>query len=242
MLRGAADMHVGMSGVYRERNELDAAKQQLLESDELGEHTGLGQNPYRRRVAMARISQVQGTWTALSTFSKRQSACTWVTSPRMCVLSWRPRYAVWLAQGRVGEALGWAREQGLSAEDDLSYLREFEYITLARVLLARYQAELADHIMDEVAQLLARLLIAAEEGERAGSVIEILIVQALTHYAQGDIPAALVPLERALKLAAPEGYVRIFVDGGPPMASLLSAAASQGISPDYTRQAAGFPC
>ncbi len=44
---------------------------------------------------------------------------------------------VWIAQGRLGEALGWAREQGLSADDDLSYLREFEHITLARLLLAR---------------------------------------------------------------------------------------------------------
>ena len=48
------------------------------------------------------------------------------------------RARVWIAQGRLGEALGWAREQGLSADDDLSYLREFEHITLARVLLARH--------------------------------------------------------------------------------------------------------
>ena len=51
---------------------------------------------------------------------------------------------VWVAQGRLDEALGWAREQGLSAEDDLSYLREFEHITLARVLLARYKSDRAD--------------------------------------------------------------------------------------------------
>ncbi len=43
-----------------------------------------------------------------------------------------------IAQGSLGEALGWAREQGLSVDDDLSYLREFEHITLARVLLARH--------------------------------------------------------------------------------------------------------
>ena len=70
--------------------------------------------------------------------------------------------------------------------------------------------------------LLERLLKAAEEGGRTGSVIEILVLQALAHQAQGDIPAALVPLERALTLAEPEGYVRIFVDEGPPMAQLLS--------------------
>ncbi len=49
---------------------------------------------------------------------------------------------VWIAQGRLGEALGWVREQGLVAKDDLSYLREFEHITLARVLLARYKSDM----------------------------------------------------------------------------------------------------
>ena len=76
--------------------------------------------------------------------------------------------------------------------------------------------------MLEAMGLLERLLQAAEEGERTGSVIEILVLQALAHHVQGDIPAALVPLERALTLAEPEDYVRIFVDEGPPMAVLLA--------------------
>ena len=85
-------------------------------------------------------------------------------------------------------------------------------------------------------RLLERLLQAAEEGGRTGSVIEILVLQALAHQAQGDIPAALACLERALTLAEPEGYVRIFVDEGPPMASLLRAAAKQGIARNYVRR------
>jgi LuxR family transcriptional regulator, maltose regulon positive regulatory protein len=76
--------------------------------------------------------------------------------------------------------------------------------------------------MLEAVGLLERLLQAAEEGERTGSVIEILALQALAHQVQGDIPAALVLLERALTLAEPEGYVRIFVDEGPPIAVLLT--------------------
>ena len=44
---------------------------------------------------------------------------------------------IWVAQGRLADALAWAREQGLSADDELSYLREFEHITFARVLLAQ---------------------------------------------------------------------------------------------------------
>ena len=65
-------------------------------------------------------------------------------------------------------------------------------------------------------------------------MIEILVVQALAHQAHGDIPAALIPLERALTLAEPEGYVRMFVDEGPPMAHLLREAAARGIMPAYT--------
>jgi LuxR family maltose regulon positive regulatory protein len=142
---------------------------------------------------------------------------------------------VWLAQGRVGQALGWARERGLCAHDDLSYLREFEHITLARVLLARYQSERPDGSMLEALGLLERLLQAAEEGKRTGSVIEILVLEALAHQVQGDIPATLVPLSRALALAEPAGYIRIFVDEGPPMVHLLEAAAKHGIAPHYVR-------
>src|SRR5947209_15485408 len=123
------------------------------------------------------------------------------------VAAWKAR--VWVAQGRVGEAFGWARERGLSVSDDLSYLREFEHITLARVLLARSKSDRTDHSMREAMELLERLLKAAEAGERTGSVIEILMLQALAHQAQGNIPAALAPLERALMLAEPEGYIRL---------------------------------
>jgi len=143
---------------------------------------------------------------------------------------------VCVALGRVGDALGWARERGLSVEDDLSYLREFEHITLARVLLARHATEPAEHSLHVATRLLERLLRAAEEGATTGSVIEILVLQALARQARGDIPAALASLERALTLAEPEGYVRIFVDEGPPMASLLRAVAKRWSASSYVRR------
>jgi len=156
------------------------------------------------------------------------------------------RARVWVALGRLGEALSWARERGLSVEDDLTYLRELEHITLARVLLAEYTAGRAERSIHEANRLLERLLPAAEEGARTGSVIEILVLQALAHQMQGDIPAALASLQRALTLAEPEGCVRVFVDEGPPMAALLRAATrvtpgeQQGVAPSvapsYVRQ------
>ncbi len=90
--------------------------------------------------------------------------------------------------------------------------------------------------MLEAMGLLERLLQAAEEGGRTGSVIEILVLQALAHQMQGDIPAALMALQQALTLAEPEGYVRMFVDEGSPMTLLLEKAAKHGIAPNYVRQ------
>ena len=236
VLRGTADMHVGMSELLRERDDLHAAMQHLLRSKELGERTGLPQNRYRWRVAMARIREAQGDLDgALDLLCEADRLYVSDFFPNV-----RPVAAivsrVWVAQGRVGEALGWAREQGLSIEDDLSYLREFEHITLARVLLARSKSDRADRSMLEAMGLLERLLHAAEKGERTGSVIEILVLQALAHQLQGDMPAALVPLQQALTLAEPEGYVRVFVDEGPPMAVLLEKAAKHGIAPNSVRQ------
>jgi LuxR family maltose regulon positive regulatory protein len=236
VLRGTADMYVGMSGVHRERNDLHAATQQLLRSQELGEHTGLPQNRYRWRVAMARIRQAEGDLDgALDLLNEAERVYLGDFFPNV-----RPvpalRARIWIAQGSLGEALGWAREQGLSVDDDLSYLREFEHITLARVLMARYQDERAQRSVHEAIRLLDRLLRAAEEGERAGSVIEIGVLRALAYQRHGDIPAALSCLERAVTQAEPEGYVRVFADEGPPMASLLRVAARQQTGGNYVRR------
>ncbi len=234
VMRGTADMYVGMSELDREYDDLNAATQHLLRSKEQGEHTGFPQNPYRWRVAMARIREAQGDLDgALDLLQEAERLYVSDFSPNV-----RPvdalKTRVWIAQGRLGEALGWAREQGLSAHDDLSYLREFDHISLARVLIAQYKSDQEERSIREATELLERLLHAAEEGGRMGRVIEILVLLTLAHEAQGDSLSALVPLERALTLAEPEGYFRIFVDEGRPMAQLLSEAAAHGIMPDYT--------
>lgn len=139
----------------------------------------------------------------------------------------------WLAHGKLGEALRCVRRQGVTVDDELSYLREFEHITLARVLVARYQH--GHDSINEAAELLARLLGAAEAGSRKGSVIEILVLQALVFEVQDEIHQALAAVERAIVLAEPEGYVRIFAAEGHPMARLLSKALQSGIAPNYVR-------
>lgn len=236
VLRGAADMHVGMSSLFFEHNDLETATQQLLTSQELGELAGLPQNPYRWCAAMACIREAQGDLDgALDLLNQAERLYDGAFSPNVRPIATR-KIRVWVAQGRLGDAMGWAREKGLSVDDALSYLREFDHITLARVLLAQYRSDHEDGVISGVVGLLERLLKAAEARGGKGSVIEILILQALAYHAQDNLPAALLSLQGALALAEPEGYVRIFLDEGSSMMQLLHEAAAREIMPGYANK------
>jgi LuxR family maltose regulon positive regulatory protein len=236
VLRGTADMYVGMAALHRERGDLATATQLLLRSQELGEHLGLPQNPHRWLVAMARVREAEGDLDgAVQLLDDAERVYAGDFSPDVRPIA-AMRARVLIAQGRWADALGWARDRGLSVDDDLSYLREFEHLTVARAILARSRSERGAPSRDAAVGLLQRLLPAAEAGGRTGSAIEILVLQALAQEVGGDIPAALVPLGHALTLAEPEGYARVFLDEGPDMAALLAAAAQRGIATDYVRR------
>ena len=147
--------------------------------------------------------------------------------------AWQSR--IWLAQGELGAAVQWVRERGLEPDHAPDHLGAFAYIAYARILIARGRT-------DEAIDLLQRMLEPAEEGRNTTGAIEILSLQSLAFQGMGDTPRAMDALERALALAEPGGFVRIFVDEGPPMAPLLYEALTCGIAPKYSRQLlAAFP-
>ena len=233
ILRGAADMYVGMCNILYERNDLKSALQHLNTSTDLGELGGLPQNPYRWCTAMARIREASGDMDgALDLLDKADCLYEGNFSPNVRPISTR-KVRLWLAQDRIDDALGWVRRQGLSVDDNLSYLREFDHITLVKVLLARYQSDHDKRSLNDAMKLLDRLLKVADEGGRNGSMIEILVLQALAHHLHDDITAALTPLQYALDLAEPEGYVRIFLDEGPRMKELIGEALKRKHMPVY---------
>ena len=79
---------------------------------------------------------------------------------------------------------------------------------------------------------------AAETSGRAGSLLEIRMLQALAHDAQGHRPQALESLAQALAEAPePDGYVRLFLDEGAPMVELAARRPSSRASPATTRGA-----
>ena len=110
-------------------------------------------------------------------------------------------------------AARWAREYG-ATEDYMSYPRHFERITMARVLLGE---DRTDEALDSLGNLLEDAL---SEGRMAHE-IELRVLLALASERLGATGEAFDHLERALSLAEPEGFVRVFVDEGLPMAALL---------------------
>ncbi len=220
----AADLHRELSKLHLEQGNLEAAAQHLQRSKELGEKAQSPVSRYRLCIDQARLKTAQGDLEgALALLDEAQRLYIRSPLPDFCPIS-AMKARIWVAQGKLTKAQGWVREQGLSVDDAPSYLREFEHVTLARLLIAPHQNDPKVGSVYEAFALLERLLQAAEEGKRMGSVIEILALLALAHAAQGNITPALASMERALTLAEPEGYVRIFLDEGKPMAELLKRA------------------
>jgi LuxR family maltose regulon positive regulatory protein len=227
--------------LHHEMGDQEASSQYLIKCRELGERTALPDWPWRWRLAQARLKEASEDWeAALDLLEEANRLYVRIPIPDFQPLAAR-KARVYVRQGRLVEANAWVRERGLSTGDELVYLKEFEHITLCRVFIARYLDNPSSGTLPEAFGFLERLLAAAEDGGRKGSAIEILILGALAHQAQGDISQALELLERALTLAEPEGYARIFRGEGSPMEKLLTAAAARGILPKYVARLLGIP-
>ena len=142
-LRGTRDMHVGLAEIAVERDDLAAAREHLRRSDELGEAAGLPQNPYRWRVALALAAggggRPCGARSGCSTEAERVYVGDFSPNVRP-VPAMRARMLA--AHGDVaGRAGVGPPSTACPRDDELSYLREYEHVTLARVLLAQHAAE-----------------------------------------------------------------------------------------------------
>src|SRR3712207_2818349 len=210
--------HVGLAEILCQQNELDGALEHATEGVVLCRQLGYAQQLVTSLTVLAWILQARGDQAgALEAISEAERL---VPNPDLLVDIIFPvavqRAQLLLAQGKVDDAAHWCAERGLGVEDEPSYLREREHLVLARVLLAQDKPE-------QALRLLERLREEAEAADRAGSVIEILALQALALWAKGKKERAVGTLTRALALAEPKGYIRTFVDEGPAMGDLLSA-------------------
>jgi LuxR family transcriptional regulator, maltose regulon positive regulatory protein len=214
--------------LLREWNDLEAAVRYAWESIGVGKQSGYPDLLLVGYIELSKTLQAMGDADgALKAIQQTKQLAVSMSAWTLRAMEAREA-DLRLLQGDVAAASCWARECGLSIDDEFNILQEYRYLTLARALVA--QGRQRSRVPDETREFLARLLNLAEAAGAMTFAIEILILQAL---ALGKIDQTLIPLERALSLAEPEGYARIFVDKGAPMGELLRQAAARGIAPGY---------
>jgi LuxR family maltose regulon positive regulatory protein len=235
--RATAELHVGLSEIDVEVGDLESAQRHLETAAALADHAVITESRYRWFVAMGRLAQADDDPDgAVELLDRAEQLYRPGFFPDV-----RPiptmKARIWIAHGKLWEAAEWARERGVSATDDASYLSEFDHLTLVRLILARNRAHQDTGALGPAMRLLERLHDVADTSGRAGSLLEIRMLQALAYDAQGHRPQALQSLAQALALAPePDGYVRLFLDEGAPMIELLRGAQQQGVTNRHLRR------
>jgi LuxR family maltose regulon positive regulatory protein len=226
----AGFLYVALGNLLRDRNELKTAEEYLEKGVNLGQE---GAHPHIMIIGYVWLAWLRQTLknttgsqeaiqAALQVIQQYQVSRFWPLPAAECCQA-----RLWIAQGNLTEASLWAQTSGLNPEDTpVAYFDEAGYLVLARVLIARGDLEPAE-------ALLRRLHKAAESAERYGSLVEILILQAIPLSALKRGEEALSALDQALSLAEPEGFVRIFLDEGAPVTVLLRQAVAQGLHASY---------
>ncbi len=229
-LIGIADIYLGLSGLYLEQGNSVAAKEALIKSETLGEKAALADWPYRHSLLKAQIKQSEGDLLgALDSLSEADRY--YFKSPVPDVRPVKAYQAqIWITQNKLDKARKWAKDSGLSPKDDLCFLHEFEHLTLARLFIADYKYNKNPDSISVATELLLRLLKEANKKNRSGSIIEILIIQAIAYTLKENILFAKSAIIQALHLAEPEGYVRIFIDEGEPIARILEMLLEENIN------------
>ena len=220
--RATADLHVELAELDLDAGDPALAEQHLAVAAPLAEREPNSESRYRWFVAAARRAEAAGDHVrAIARLDEAEGYYRPGYYPNV-----RPipamRARVWIAAGNLAGAADWAAESGVAVTDEASYLREYEHLTLARLLLAGGR----DRVEDLV-QLLSRLEAAAESSRRVGSLVEIrrLLAEARHPGLDDDVNPSSTGLGRSVDpLTARELQVLRLLDSelsGPEIAREL---------------------
>lgn len=215
----ACAAHLGLARIQYEWNNLDAAHQHAQQSLQLARqfHNSVDRT-VSSEVFLARLKLTQGDTAGAHAILVRASDAVR-----------QHHYTYRAAEVAAAQVLTWLRQDNLAAATELA--AEYDLpMSLARVCLAQGDPS-------QALAILANWRQSVEAKGWADEQLRALVLQVVAYKAQGDGETAVTLLAEALTLAEPEGFVRLFVDEGPPIADLLAAMANE-LPPQHTGSAA----
>jgi LuxR family maltose regulon positive regulatory protein len=223
-------VHLRLGELLYEWNDLTGARDHLSQGLQRAELGGDIRSLIAGYLLMARLQLTEGDVETATAYLERARPLV----ARSPFPDWTSRFErgqleLWLAENRLRVAADWTEARLRDGAIDRRPDSECARLALVRVMIAK--GDLSSR--DDALRRLDVLLRTADAEGRTAIAIEALALQALARRQGGDHPSALIALERALRLAEPEGYVRLFADLDLPMARLLQEARSRGVMPDY---------
>jgi LuxR family maltose regulon positive regulatory protein len=208
--------NLAWSWLSYEANELDQARDQALQALRLSEGAGFSDAILRVQYTLARAylalgevaaarQVVQDAYQLMARLDLELPQGDWFRALEA---------EIHLRLGEIAAAADWAKTSRLSAHDSPGRYEEDVYIAFARLLMAQGQFAPANHLLVTMERL------AGDSGRRR-TLITVYLLQARILQAQGQEGAARTCVESALHLAAPQGYLRAFLEEGEPIAALL---------------------
>jgi LuxR family maltose regulon positive regulatory protein len=218
--------HVGIAEVLYQWNDLAGAKEAATQAIELLQRSVERMMLVRAYIVLAQVEQACGNGTEALTALHRCEE--WFVQNRLPTPKPLPflsahQTRLWVRQGNLTAAAQWAQEYMPAGDSEVGYVQQ---LTLVRLCLAQCQDDQGGQLLAEANMALEQVLGAVEARGWTRYLIEGLMLQALVCQKQGDRTSARAKLERALRLAEPDGYVRLFIDEGTAMAELLEQFAN----------------
>lgn len=231
--QGAIYIFIAEAKLYLAWNDLDAAEQAIAMAESVDQDSPLVLGHYRLLLLKARLQQARGDLKDALDFLQQAEKLYY----RNVVPEFHPvatqKARLLIKQGQLKEAWVWVHEQELAHDNDILFLQEYDFLTLARLLIASARAEDSASGMAEAAGLLARLESIAQDGQRNLSLIDTLILQSLLLESQNNSDAALIKLEQAIDLAMPENQLDLFIAEGQQLAPLLTQLNASGVKTEF---------
>jgi LuxR family maltose regulon positive regulatory protein len=215
-------VHLGLSDVLYEWNDLDAAGRHIELGLELSQQAGRPVETQAGQIYQARLRRARGD--PQGALGQLDQAARMAQQAEVSVFQedlsfWRAR--LYAELGDPWPATAWLDGTRLHVGERLGYEGGVRALRAARLQLLVGQ-------LDEAVDILEDIVRAAAASGAQGWQIKGLVLQAAAWHRKGHGAPALEALEEALVLAAPEGYVRTFLDEGAGLLDLLRQAGRRG--------------